>query len=212
MESTTPRLLALPTELRLRIYDYANSNMRRNGKGHIGNSVHLTVIGKWSVDAVTLSRTCRQIHQEVSDHIYANKSFYVRVSNYEKHIASSMTRWTQTPDLSFLSNVHTLYLYVYVTYEHDVAEQNAMMEQALVQLRDSTKLRFIMSGYKLLECDFDNPTRVQRLQDQVRQSRRATMSEVQNAGKSRTQAEVDFGFKVVELLKHSTFPEWVVED
>ena len=199
-------LLDLPSELRLRVFDYcADEPMFK--KRYIGTIARLEVGGSYSGTLAALSYTCKRISNEVNDHLYSDRLFTLVLEDQHREwwpwpaYSSFPIRAydSNRPDLSFLPHVRSLHLVVVLATPREFAAKSAALEMVLAILTKSTELRIFTLTVNFAPW-VTAEQRAER-ENRLRGLRKRAMKDGEKAGKSVKERQLEFGLRVVEMLK-----------
>ncbi|KAK3704183.1 hypothetical protein LTR37_014023 [Vermiconidia calcicola] len=197
--------LNMPIELRLQIYDHTLGD-KDWFKICVTSDVCVRYIGRGCSAVATLSRTCKQIHSDVTDLLYKDRRFILRFSNGTLH--GNHGTVSMTPSLArydFLTRVRHIHIGVSV---HDdrrhLGPPIATLERALVRLEQSSELQSVTFHVNSRIGSFREPAKQMRVRNMLYAQRRAATREGVKARRNAVERELDYALRVVKMLCDGT--------
>ena len=191
-------LLGLPLEVRLEIYDFVD--VGSGFESSIGP--HASLSTKWvpvRATASALIRTCTQLHDELADRLSKRRIDIMCTCRESPNFPLD-----KPPAHGFLRKVRKLNLQASVRLDR---ESQQRLDQQLEHLEEM--LQILSESKELQTFSFWVGVGVpSQLKTRFNELRRATTREGVRQGKTAKERELLYAFKVVELLKTLTGPEY----
>ena len=200
--STKLGLLDLPTELRLKIYDFAS---RCHTSHAIPDEVEMILYAKDRdcTSLVNLSATCGQLHTEVDDFRFGTLQYEIQLNNFYSYFVRpplpEMPYKDIIPSLRYLDieiHLHSGFIF---QPESERFEELFTLLRASVDLQ-ALKINFVFRGW--------TRARLEEIASEICGVRRTAEAEGRVEGTSQKDIEVDFGFKFVDWLNRFRWLEW----